>query len=75
MIGEYGLSMARNMRNETFGHLRKVSSRNSLRSPRRLIRDGTLRLHKIFHTVDLRETETRTKNGKCCLGLVTECTG
>ena len=29
----------------TFGHLRKVLSRISLRYPRRLIRDDTLRLH------------------------------
>ena len=37
--------MACNTQKGTFRHLRKVSSRISLRYPRRLIRDDTLRLH------------------------------
>ena len=37
--------IAFNMRKGTLGHLRKVPSRISLRNPRRLIRDGNLRLH------------------------------
>ena len=37
--------MACNTQKGTFGHLRKVSSRISLRYLRRLIRDDTLQLH------------------------------
>ena len=37
--------MACNTLKMTFGLVRKVSSRISLRNPRRLIRDSTLRLH------------------------------
>ena len=36
------LNIACNTEKGTFGHLRKVSSRISLRYPRRLIRDDTL---------------------------------
>ena len=42
------LCMSCNTQKRTFGHLRKLSSRISLRSPRRLIRDDTLRHHSIL---------------------------
>ena len=42
-----------------FGYMRKSSSRISLRSPRRLIRDGTLRLHSIYAEADLLKTEKK----------------
>ena len=41
----FTLHMTCNMQKGTFGHLRKVLSRISLRYPRRLIRNDTLRQH------------------------------
>ena len=41
----YYIIMAYNTQKGSFGYLRKVSSRISLRYPRRLIRDDTLRLY------------------------------
>ena len=45
LIKSISLHMVCNKQIGTFGHLRKVLSRISLRYPRRLIRDDTLRLH------------------------------